>query len=209
MSTGVYEKNISAGNTTVVQNTTGDSSQYWYGWDFGTRLQQLGIGEPDVVFIFGGTNDYGHTLYNSTSEELIEGVEMGSETFPEASQARLEELYAAASAATTVSVADALDGTTFSAAYIRLLQMIKVRHPSAKVVCIIGDYLYYGQGQAISRIATLFGNDFVRVVDILSKYGFHANSAFPKYNYAHPTAAGMSKIADEVYSEVGEWIDEN
>ena len=33
MSTGTFEKNISAGNTTVVQNTTGDSSSYWYGWD--------------------------------------------------------------------------------------------------------------------------------------------------------------------------------
>ena len=207
MSTGVYEKNISAGNTTVVQNTTGDSSQYWYGWDFGTRLQQKGIGNPDVVFIYGGTNDYGHTLYNSTSEELIDGVEMGAESFPDASQGRLEELYADAAAATTVSAADALDGTTFCSAYIRLIQMIKVRFPSAKVVCIIGDYLKPGQGQAISRIATLFGSDSVRVVDILSKYGFHANSAIPKFNYAHPTAAGMSVIANEVYSEVGDWID--
>ena len=207
MSTGVYEKNISAGNTTVVQNTTGDSGAYWYGWDFGTRLQQLGIGEPDVVFIYGGTNDYGHTLYNSTSEELIDGVEMGAESFPEASQSRLEELYADAEAATTVSAADALDGTTFCSAYIRLIQMIKVRFPSAKVVCVIGDYLKPGQGQAISRIATLFGDDNVRVVDILSKYGFHANSAIPKYNYAHPTAAGMSVIANEVYDAVGDWID--
>ena len=207
MSTGVYEANISAGNTTVVQNTTGDSGAYWYGWDFGTRLQQKGIGEPDVVFIYGGTNDYGHTLYNSTSEELIDGVEMGAESFPEASQSRLEEMYAAAEAATTVSAADALDGTSFCSAYIRLIQMIKVRFPSAKVVCVIGDYLKPGQGQAISRIAALFGSDSVRVVDILSKYGFHANSAIPKYDYAHPTAAGMSVIANEVYDAVGSWID--
>ena len=86
--------------------------------------------------------------------------------------------------------------------------MIKVRFPSAKVVCIIGDYLKPGQGQAINRIAALFGEDSVRAVDILSKYGFHANSAIPKYNYAHPTAAGMAVIADEVYSTVGSWIDE-
>ena len=208
MSTGTYEKNISAGNTTVVQNTTGDSSAYWYGWDFGTRLQQLGLGNPDVVCIFGGTNDLGHIEYNDTSEELIDGVDMNAGSFPETSQSRLEELYAAASAATTVSAADALDGTTFCSAYIRLLQMIKVRYPSAKVVCVIGDYLYYGQGQAISRIAKLFGEDFVRPVDILSKYGYKANSAIPKFSYAHPTAAGMTKIADEIYMEVGGWIDE-
>lgn len=207
MTTGVYEANISAGNTTVVQNTTGDSGAYWYGWDFGTRLQQKGIGNPDVVFIYGGTNDYGHTLYNSTTEELIDGVEMGASSFPDSSQDRLEELYADAEAATTASAADALDGTTFCSAYIRLIQMIKARFPSAKVVCVIGDYLRPGQGQAISRIATLFGSDNVRVVDILSKYGYKANSAIPKFDYAHPTAAGMSVIANEVYSEVGDWID--
>jgi hypothetical protein len=205
---GTFEKNISAGNTTVVQNTTGDSSLYWYGWDFGTRLQRQGLGDPDVVFIYGGTNDLGHLEYNNTSEELIDGVEMNASSFPDDSQSRLEELYAAASAATTVSAADALDGTTFCSAYIRLLQMIKVRHPAAKVVCIIGDYLYYGQGQAISRIAELFGDDYVRVVDILSKYGYKANSAIPKYSYAHPTKAGMSKIADEIALGVLDWIDE-
>ena len=208
MEHGTFEKNISAGNTTVVQNTTGDSSAYWYGWDFGTRLQAQGLGNPDVVCIFGGTNDLGHLEYNDTSEELIDGVEMNAGSFPASSQSRLEELYAAASAATTVAEADALDGTTFCSAYIRLLQMIKMRHPAAKVVCVIGDYLYYGQGQAISRIAELFGEDFVRPVDILSKYGYKANSAIPKYSYAHPTAAGMSKIANEIYMEVGEWIDE-
>ena len=205
---GTFEKNISAGNTTVVQNTTGDSSAYWYGWDFGTRVQAQGLGDPDVVLIYGGTNDLGHIEYNDTSEELIDGVEMNAGSFPESSQSRLEDLYSTASAATTVAAADALDGTTFCSAYIRLIQMIKVRHPAAKVVCVIGDYLYYGQGQAISRIAELFGDDSVRVVDILSKYGYKANSAIPKYNYAHPTAAGMSVIANEIYSEVGAWIDE-
>ena len=114
----------------------------------------------------------------------------------------------AAEDATTVSAADDLDGTTFCSAYIRLIQMIKVRHPAAKVVCVIGDYLYYGQGQAICRIADLFGDDSVRTVDILSKYGYKANSAIPKYSYAHPTAAGMTKIADEIYLAVGDWIDE-
>ncbi len=208
MSTGTYEKNISAGNTTIVQNTTGDSSAYWYGWDFGTRLQQLGIGNPDVVCIFGGTNDYGHTLYNSTSEELIDGVAMGAESFPEASKAKLNELLATADAATTVDAADALDGTTFCSAYIRLIQMIKARHPQAKIVCIIGDYLYYGMGDAVKLIADHW--DDVRAVDILGQFGYKANgsSGIPKYDYAHPNAAGMEKIASFVYEKVGAWIDQ-
>jgi lysophospholipase L1-like esterase len=210
MSTGTYEKNISAGNTTIVQNTTGDSSAYWYGWDFGTRLQQLGIGNPDVVCIFGGTNDYGHTLYNSTSEELIDGVAMGAESFPEASKTRLNELLATADAATTVDAADALDGTTFCSAYIRLIQMIRARHPEAKIVCIIGDYLYYGMGQAVNLIAAHYSQDQVRAVDILGQFGYKANgsSGIPKYDYAHPNAAGMEKIASFVYEKVGAWIDQ-
>lgn len=210
MTTGTFETNISAGNTTIVQNTTGDSSAYWYGWDFGTRLQQLGIGNPDVVCIFGGTNDYGHTLYNSTSEELIDGVAMGAESFPEASKTRLNELLATADAATTVDAADALDGTTFCSAYIRLIQMIRARHPEAKIVCIIGDYLYYGMGQAVNLIAAHYSQDQVRAVDILGQFGYKANgsSGIPKYDYAHPNAAGMEKIASFVYETVGEWIDQ-
>ena len=209
MSTGTFEKNISAGNTTVVQNSTGDSGAYWYGWDFGTRLQVKGIGNPDVVLIYGGTNDYGHTLYNDTAEELIDGVPMGAESFPETSKARLEELLATADAATTMEAADALDGSSFASAYIRLIQMVRTRFPEAKIVCIIGDYLYYGLGDAIKLIVAHYPEGQVRAVDILGELGYKANSssAIPKYNYAHPNAAGMEKIASFVYDKVGAWID--
>ena len=207
MSTGTFEKNISAGNTTIVQNTTGDSGAYWYGWDFGTRVQQLGLGDPDVIMVFGGTNDYGHTLYNDTTEELIDGVEMGATSFPSSSDARLAELVATAKAATTVAEADALDGTTYAGACIRLIQMLHVRHPEAKIVFIIGDYVYSGMGEAARKIVDSFSDDYVRKVDILGKYGYKANSAIKKFDYAHPTAAGMDVIASYVYEQVGEWID--
>ncbi len=204
MSTGTYEKNISAGNTTIVQNTTGDSSAYWYGWDFGTRLQQLGIGNPDVVCIFGGTNDYGHTSWYGTSEELIDGVSMGSSSFPDSSSGKLDELFGAADAATTVAAADALDGTTFCSAYIRLIKMIQARcGASVKVVCLIGTYLKGGQREAILRIADHFGEDNVRVADMLG-----ADLSIPMYSNPHPNAAGMEKIASFVYETVGEWIDQ-
>ena len=209
METGTFEKNISSGNTTIVQNSTGDSGQYWYGWDFGTRVQELGLGDPDVIMVFGGTNDYGHTLYNGTSEELIDGVAMGAETFPASSEGRLNELLAAADAATTVAQADALDGTTYTSACIRLIQMLRVRHPEAKIVFIIGDYVYYGMGEVSRKIVDHFSDDYVRKVDILGEYGFHASSAIPKYDYAHPSAAGMDKIARYVYEQVGDWIDSN
>ncbi len=203
MSTGTFEKNISAGNTTVVQNSTGDSSAYWYGWDFGTRLQQLGIGDPDVVLIHGGTNDYGHTSWYNTSEELIDGVEMSSASFPESSKATLDALFDAADAATTVAAADALDGSTFASAYIRLIRMVQARcGEDVKVVCIIGDYLKGGQQEAIKLIAQHFGDDKVRVADMLG-----ANLSIPKYSNPHPNAAGMENMATFIYQEVGAWID--
>ena len=202
MKTGTFEKNISAGNTTVVRNTTGDSSAYWYGWDFGTRLQTLGIGNPDVVLIHGGTNDYGHTSWYGTSEELISGVAMDAGSFPSGSQGALDALFAAADAAATVAAADALDGTTFCGAYIRLVRMILARHPSAKVVCVIGDYLRGGQADAIKLIAAHFGEDKVRAADLIG-----GNVSIPKYSNPHPNAAGMAAMADFIYSEVGSWID--
>ena len=200
MSTGTFEKNISAGNTTVVQNSTGDASAYWYGWDFGTRLQQLGIGNPDVVLIHGGTNDYGHTSWYGTSEELISGVAMNAGSFPSSAQGALDALFAAADAATAVDAADALDGSTFCGAYIRLIRMIQTRHPSAKVVCVIGDYLRGGQVDAIKLIASHFGEDKVRVADL-------SDVTIPKYANPHPNAAGMAVMAESIYGEVGSWID--
>lgn len=208
MKTGRFEKNISGGNTTVVQNTTGDASQYWYGWDFGTRLQKLGLGNPDIVLIYGGTNDYGHVRWDEYSEELIDGVEMTVDEFPSASDARLEQILETASAATTITAADALDGTTFCSAYARLLQMIRVRHPHAKIVCVIGDYLNYGQGDAIKKIVSHHDTDHVKAVDILSEFGFKANTYITKYAAPHPDAAGMKRIADYIYASVGSWLDE-
>lgn len=203
LTTTKFEKNISAGNTTVVQNTTGDSSAYWYGWDFGTRLQTLGIGDPDVVLIHGGTNDYGHTSWYSTSEELINGVAMNVSSFPSSAQDELDILFELADATTTVDAADALDGTTFCAAYIRLIKMIQTRHPGVKIVCVIGDYLRGGQGDAIKLIANHFGEDQVRYADILGE-----KVTIAKYANPHPNAAGMATMAEFIYSKVGSWIDE-
>ena len=140
---------------------------------------------------------------------VIDGVEMGAASFPESSEARLNELLAAADAATTVAAADALDGSTYAGACIRLIQMLRVRHPETKIVFIIGDYVYYGMGEAARKIVDHFSDDYVRKVDILGEFGYKASGAIPKYDYAHPTAAGMDKIAKYVYEQVGAWIDSN
>ena len=205
MRNGVLESNISSGNTTVVQNTTATNyaTQYWYNWDFCTRLQKLGVGNPDVIFIHGGTNDLGHIKSYGASECLIGTQAMNSSEAPDADL--LQNLFATADAATTLTAAEALDFSTFCSAYIKLLQMIKVRYPDAKVVCIIGDCVSAGMQSAIKSIAEHYG---AKNVDLLAINGYRGTSPISKYDGAvHPDAAGMAYMADEIFSQVGTWIE--
>ena len=59
----------------------------------------------------------------------------------------------------------------------------------------------------IKKYFRLYPENEVRAVDILSELGHKANAAIPKYDYAHPNAAGMDKIASMIYRDLGEWID--
>lgn len=127
---------------------------------------------------------------------------MSASSFPSSAQDALDALFDDADAATTVSAADALDGTTFCSAYIRLIKMIQTRHPGVKIVCVIGDYLRQGQVEAVKLIVDHFGEDNVRYADLCNDCG-----SIGKYSNPHPNAAGMATMADFIYGEVGEWID--
>lgn len=176
----------------------------------GTRkadIDVVGVNAPYYAACpAGAVSGYGNgsTSISIPSEELIDGVAMSESSFPSSSQGALDAIFDAADAVTTVSEADALDGTSFCSAYTRLIKMIQTRRPSAKIVCVIGDYLRGGQGDAIKLIAAHFGEDKVRVADLLGD-----GVSIPKYSNPHPNAAGMTNMADYIYSKVGAWIDEN
>ncbi len=207
MKNAQFEMNISSGNTTVVKNTTATSysSQYWYNWDFCTRfIGYAGVGNPDVILIHGGTNDFGHMASYGATEKLIGSVAMDSGSAVSATQ--LQPLFNAADACTTLAQAEALDFTTFCSSYIKLMQMIKVRYPKAKVVCIIGDALKPGMQSAIRAIATHYN---AKYVDFLELCGFKQAAPLSKYDKAvHPDAAGMEYMAKTIYSQVGAWMEE-
>ena len=207
MKNAQFEMNISSGNTTVVKNTTATSysSQYWYNWDFCTRfIGYAGVGNPDVILIHGGTNDFGHMASYGATEKLIGSVAMDSGSAVSATQ--LQPLFNAADACTTLAQAEALDFTTFCSSYIKLMQMIKVRYPKAKVVCIIGDALKPGMQSAIRAIATHYN---AKYVDFLELCGFKQAAPLSKYdNAVHPDAAGMEYMAKTIYSQVGAWLEE-
>ena len=208
MPNACFEMNISGGNTTVVQNTTATdhASDYWYSWDFCTRFVYFkGVGNPDIVFIHGGTNDLGHITSYGASEKLIGNVAMNSTSAPSASA--LSALYLTADACQTIAEAEALDFSTFCSAYIKLVKMVKLRYPNAKVVCIIGDCVSAGMQAAIKSIADHYG---AKYVDFLAINGFKGTSPLTKYegNTVHPDSNGMNFMAKTIYQQLGSWLDE-
>ncbi|MBO4263851.1 MAG: hypothetical protein J5871_04145, partial [Bacteroidales bacterium] len=201
-----FERNISSGNTTVVQNTTAtaSASQYWYNWDFCTRFIAFGgVGAPDIVFIHGGTNDLGHISSYGASEKLIGAQAMNSPDAPDA--AALEALFATADACSSLAQAEALDYSTFCAAYIKLIRMIQLRHPGAKIVCLIGDCVSAGMQAGIQSIAGHYG---AKYVDFLAINGFRGKYPLTKYDgVTHPDANGMTFMAKTIYQQLGEWLE--
>lgn len=207
MSDAVIDRNIAYSGTAVARTTNeGSSEQKWFGKDFCTRfIQQGGVGNPDIVLIHGGTNDYGHNVDN-----LADGVEMHSADAP--SDEAFAEMFAKADAAVTRAEIEALDDTTFCTAYIKLMCLIRERHPQAKIVCIIGDYLTTGIEKSTIRIAEHYG---ARYVDLYAVNGFNDQTYMPKHDYnpstgrgCHPSSAAMKFIAEKIYTELGDWLEE-
>ena len=193
--------NISFGNTTVTQTLDqSKADQYWFNRDYCTRfIECSGVGRPDIIFIHGGTNDYGH----NTGEELAPGYQMRGSAAP--SDAIFNSVFAQADAATTITASEGLPYNTFLSAYVKLMQMIKVRYPSVKVVCIIGDCISAGMQKTIQKVADHYG---ARTVDFLAVNGYMDTEYMTKYSGVHPDANGMAFMAEKIYSELGAWLEE-
>ena len=207
MSDARIERNISFSGTAVARTTDpAYASQAWYGNDFCARfIAQGGVGQPDIVLIHGGTNDYAHNV-----DPLAPGLPIQSAEAP--SEAALAELFAAADAAATRAEIEALDDTTFCTAYIKLLRLLKERYPDVKIVCIIGDYLSTGIERSTLAIARHYG---ARCVDLYAVNGFNDQTYMPKHDYnpatgkgCHPSSEAMKFIADKIYAELGSWLEE-
>lgn len=199
MDNTVIDSNISFSNTTVTKNLYGDSSEYWFGYDFCSRfISCRGMGNPDVIIIHGGTNDY----YHNYGELLAPGMAMRSDTMP--AESVMEGLYALADACSTLEQAEALCSDTFCESYIKLVRMMKLRHPSARILCIAGDWLTAGLENSILHIAEHYG---CRTVDFVKLSGFQ-NSGKPmtKYSGCHPDRNGMDYMARTIYEMHGSWM---
>ena len=113
------------------------------------------------------------------------------------------KVYATAEAADTWEEVVALEDRSFIHAYVKLLNMIHYKHPNAKVVMIIGDALTKRAQQAILKIAGHYEQKYgYRCVNF-----FGLSDSISKVSGAHPDDAGFTYMADEIFKQVGTYID--
>ena len=204
MSNAVLEVNNSLRGSCVVRRDTHP------GADYPARVQTYGLGNPDVIFIHGGTNDCTkHSadyaarpgMYRADMYPGETYAGMAPSTIPTA--AEFKAVYDAAEAATTWEQIVALEDGYFVHAYVKLLNMIHYKHPNAKVVIIIGDALTKRAQQALLEIAghyeQLYGYKCVNF--------FGLADSISKASGAHPDDAGFTYMANKIYDEVGDYID--
>lgn len=194
MTNSVLEGNFAYSGSQVARATnTNYLNTTWYGQGFVEKALRDGIGSPDVVFIFGGTNDY---MHGETT--VFPGGEIVKNETSSPSSAILEGIFATADAAATRAEVEALPDTDFCSAYAKLIRLVKTLRPEAAVVCIIGDILNAPVQQSILAIAAHYN---CRVVDFFAAAGYNDETHIPKIDAVHPNSTGMSYICDKIYSE--------
>ena len=198
--------NMSYSGSAVTRSTdSSKSGNHWYDNCYIQRyLRQGGVGEPDIVLIHGGTNDYAHN-----DCPLYPGDEVRCKNAPAPSADILAEVFSKADAAKNYDEAAALNDTDFCSAYVKLIKLLQEQYPEVKIVCIIGDYLSEGVEKSTIAIAEHYG---AKVVDLLKVNGYNDQVYMPKHDYngtsgCHPDARAMEFIADKIYTELGSWLE--
>ena len=225
--------NIAFSGSTVT-NTTKENflkrytSEAWWHNSFSERFAACGgCGNPDIILIHGGTNDWAHNV-----DPLAPGVEIrndASNSFGGSapSTEQMETMFAVGDAASTRAQVNALPDGSFCEAYIKLLCQIRERYPDCKVVCIIGDYLSISIEKSILLIAEHYG---AKTVNLLRVNGFndlggyspetlsglgqpqpnmpkHDHTDLNSYGGCHPGSEAMDFIATKIYNELGSWLE--
>ena len=211
MSNATLEKNIAWTGSIVARSTDASylSSDHGAGHCFVERLRDDGVGNPDVILLHGGTNDVGNRGKSIAVHPNypIYGASNYSTTMSPTDE-EMAAVFATAATATSWDEVLKLNDTSFVEAYVKLLTMMHCKHPNAKVVMIIGDWIHEGTRQAIHKIADHYGAKWgYKCVDLqdISPYG--TSKVIPKESGCHPNEAGFEVMADYIYQQVGSYID--
>ncbi len=211
MSNAVLDMNIAWTGTVVARSTDPNylATDHGAGHCFVERFRDDGMGNPDVILLHGGTNDCsnrGKSIAVHPNYPTYGGSGYSQSMCPTDSE--MAAVFATVDAATTWDQLLALNDTSFVEAYAKLVAMMHFKHPSAKVVMLIGDWIHAGTRQAIHKIADHYGTKYgYKCVDFqnISPYGSY--NVIPKESGCHPNEAGFEVMANYIYEQVGSYID--
>ena len=179
---------------------------------FLTRYAESGIGNPDVLILYGGTNDRvfckGNVPrpgdYYNDSGKYFYSEDGGKGQYSPAS-GEVEALCATPSAD--------LDLDYFMPAYVELLRRIFNDHADVKIVCLVGDGMTDAQDAWIKGVTQYFADHGysgrIKTVSFHNEGNYdgkHYDSKITKVSGVHPDDAGMTYMADFIYNEIKDWI---
>lgn len=211
MSNATLEKNIAWTGTVVARSTDANylATDHGAGHCFVERFRDDGMGNPDVILLHGGTNDVGNrgkSIAIHPNYPTYGHADYSKSMCP--TDAEMAAVFATADAVTSWEGLLLLNDTSFVEAYVKLLSMMHCKHPNAKVVMIIGDWIHEGTRQAIHKIADHYGTKWgYKCVDLQNISPYGTDEVIPKEAGCHPNEAGFEVIANYIYQQVGSYID--
>lgn len=210
MSNATFDKNIAWSGSVVARSTdsslTGSAAAKNC---FIERFINYGMGNPDVIIFYGGTNDVRNkartvSLYPGHAVYLASGYKASDCPTDE----EMKVVFDDADNRKTRAEIEAMDDTTFVYAYVKLLSLMHEQYPSAKVVMLIGDWIPAGSRQAMLKIAAHYKAKYgYRCVDLQEISPYESSTVIPKYDGCHPNEKGFEVMASYIYEKVGSYID--
>ena len=88
------------------------------------------------------------------------------------------------------------DLSCFRSAYVQLVKMLQEKYEGVQLILLIGDTLTSGYENSILEIARHFGLPYVDFV----------GASIPKCKGSHPTAQGMSIMAERIYNTCKDYL---
>ena len=155
------------------------------------RYANYGVGAPDILFFYGGRNDFGQ--FGGNTDVLLGAYDKAS----------LQSAYDA-DAATLFN--------NYSAGTVAVLRDFHEKFPEAKVLMIVHDMMsdgYASASLAITKFLSRKGYD-IRCVN-LHQTGTNnqTNTAIgiTKEGGTHPNSVGCTNLANYVWAQYGEWLE--
>ena len=168
------------------------------------RYIDFGLGNPDVVFYFGGRNDFGnvgnnsHILLSHTSTS----TQAEGGTLP--STEELEEAYSAPAGSKF---------DNYSQGTVAILKAVHDKNPNVKILLIITDLMsdsYEDGAEAIRAFLADKGFD-IRFANLHKRGAYNTINdviGVIKENGSHPNQVGCRNVANYIWDNYGSWLNE-